>query len=82
MSFLLNKKVDDITIITNPRSIEFLLSIDQADNIKKIQELRQKWLIDTVVIDPGHGGKDPGAIGFNKIQEKDITLSIAESLQG
>ena len=80
MSFLLNKKVDDITIITNPRSIEFLLSIDQADNIKKIQELRQKWLIDTVVIDPGHGGKDPGAIGFNKIREKDITLSIAKEL--
>ena len=80
MSFLLNKKVDDITIITNPRSIEVLLSIDQADNIKKIQELRQKWLIDTVVIDPGHGGKDPGAIGFNKIREKDITLSIAKEL--
>lgn len=30
-----------------------------------------------VVLDPGHGGSDPGAIGLNKIQEKTITLAIA-----
>ena len=38
-----------------------------ADNINK------QWVI---VIDPGHGGKDPGAIG-SKSREKDITLAIA-----
>ncbi|MGP4040164.1 N-acetylmuramoyl-L-alanine amidase [Gracilibacillus sp. D59] len=27
-----------------------------------------------IVVDPGHGGKDPGAIGLNGIQEKDIIL--------
>lgn len=80
LSFLLNKKVDDITVNTDSRSIEILLSIDQSKNIKKIQELRQKWLIDTIVIDPGHGGKDPGAIGVSNIQEKDITLDIAKEL--
>jgi N-acetylmuramoyl-L-alanine amidase len=30
-----------------------------------------------VVIDPGHGGRDPGAIGPKKTLEKDITLDIA-----
>lgn len=35
----------------------------------------------TVVIDPGHGGKDPGAIGA-KSQEKDIVLAIALKLGG
>ncbi|MBD2292853.1 N-acetylmuramoyl-L-alanine amidase [Anabaena sphaerica FACHB-251] len=30
-----------------------------------------------VVIDPGHGGKDPGAIGIGGLQEKDIILPIS-----
>jgi N-acetylmuramoyl-L-alanine amidase len=29
-----------------------------------------------VVIDPGHGGKDPGAIGISGLEEKDIILPI------
>jgi N-acetylmuramoyl-L-alanine amidase len=33
-----------------------------------------------IVIDPGHGGKDPGAIGTNTIQEKDVVLSIAKEI--
>ncbi len=33
-----------------------------------------------VVIDAGHGGHDPGAIGYNKIKEKDIALAIALNL--
>jgi len=34
----------------------------------------------TVVIDPGHGGRDPGAIGVGGIREKVITLKIAKAL--
>ncbi|MEX0770611.1 MAG: N-acetylmuramoyl-L-alanine amidase [Balneolaceae bacterium] len=32
---------------------------------------------DTVVIDAGHGGKDPGSIGYNGLREKDVTLAVA-----
>lgn len=36
----------------------------------------------TIAIDPGHGGKDPGAIGRNLgIYEKNVTLSIARELK-
>ena len=40
-------------------------------------ELRNK--VRTVVIDPGHGGKDPGASG-KKYKEKDVVLAVALKL--
>lgn len=35
----------------------------------------------TIVIDPGHGGEDPGAIGANGSREKDVTLAIGRKLK-
>jgi N-acetylmuramoyl-L-alanine amidase len=35
----------------------------------------------TIVIDPGHGGEDPGAIGRRGTREKDVTLMIAKRLK-
>lgn len=35
----------------------------------------------TVVIDPGHGGEDPGAIGRRGTYEKNVTLAIARRLK-
>ena len=34
-----------------------------------------------VVIDPGHGGIDPGAIGVNNVHEKDVVLAIARAVR-
>jgi N-acetylmuramoyl-L-alanine amidase len=53
---------------------------------KKIEELattdkdRKKWELETVVIDPGHGGKDPGCISISGKYEKDAALKIALKL--
>ncbi|MGE3622289.1 MAG: N-acetylmuramoyl-L-alanine amidase [Bdellovibrionales bacterium] len=33
-----------------------------------------------LMIDPGHGGRDPGAIGLSGTEEKDITLDIARRM--
>ncbi len=37
--------------------------------------------IETICIDPGHGGEDLGALGSSKLQEKDITLRISAKLK-
>ena len=52
---------------------------------KKESEERQKFKVTQkdkiIVIDPGHGGEDPGAMGPNKSMEKDVVLSIAKKLE-
>lgn len=35
----------------------------------------------TIVIDPGHGGKDSGALGLRQTEEKDITLKVGLKLK-
>lgn len=47
---------------------------------RELQRERDKWKLDVVVIDAGHGGDDPGAIGISGTREKDVTLHIALKL--
>ena len=42
---------------------------------------RETKVIRTVVIDPGHGGDNNGALGFNGVYEKTIVLELALSLK-
>ncbi|MCX7656649.1 MAG: N-acetylmuramoyl-L-alanine amidase [Treponemataceae bacterium] len=53
------------------------------------EEEKNRFRIAAIVIDPGHGGKDPGAIGeLTKngkkitLREKDITLTVGKELYG
>ena len=50
-------------------------------NLKKNKDLANNIRDIIVAIDPGHGGKDPGAVSSNNVLEKDITLLIAKELQ-
>jgi len=42
---------------------------------------KEKWEFKTIVIDAGHGGKDPGAVGYRGTKEKDIALDVAKRLE-
>lgn len=45
-----------------------------------IEKQKNKWKLDVIVLDAGHGGKDPGTIGVIGTREKDITLGVALKL--
>lgn len=75
-------------IVSNPTNdILILLHVtpETLQKIKKENEERQKLsnkkaALDVIVIDAGHGGMDPGAIGLRGTKEKDINLAIALKL--
>jgi N-acetylmuramoyl-L-alanine amidase len=50
-----------------------------SDQIQ-LQQKSSKDRICFIVIDPGHGGKDPGAVGKGGLEEKDITLKVSQLL--
>ena len=67
-----DRLVIDVPAPVNPEAEQALT--------RRVTELKQsKKLI--VAIDAGHGGEDPGAIGHRRLQEADITLSIARKLK-
>lgn len=52
-------------------------TLDQGYLDQSYLEQKKKMKFDVVVIDAGHGGKDPGTIGYHHIEEKNIALSVA-----
>jgi len=71
-------------------STDILVGLERVDGLVPVTPVqlapkgptdsaRQRWKLDTIVIDAGHGGKDPGTSAFG-FREKDITLAIARKL--
>ncbi|MCK4353066.1 N-acetylmuramoyl-L-alanine amidase [candidate division WOR-3 bacterium] len=58
--------------------LEYFLKKNIKIKGKKLIVYETGIRIKKIVIDPGHGGKDPGAIGHNGTYEKDIVLKIAK----
>jgi N-acetylmuramoyl-L-alanine amidase len=63
------------SIISSDQSVKVMNRIFPTDS----DSIISKQI--TIVIDPGHGGRDPGKVGVNDALEKDINLSIAKKLK-
>jgi N-acetylmuramoyl-L-alanine amidase len=62
---------DDRTVASLPRDGEDISTLRGALGLK----------VKTIVIDPGHGGHDTGALGPTGLKEKDVNLKIAKALK-
>lgn len=58
---------------------EFDITSSVGDSYEKV---KGKMKFDVVVIDPGHGGHDTGAIGYRGVREKDVVFDIAKKVGG
>jgi len=87
LAFKLRNKIISKEVIWDEEGDGFYVTITtkaitetKNETKDELDKQRQEWIIDRIVIDPGHGGKDPGAIGYGKIREKDIVLPVALKL--
>ena len=75
---------DSSSIKYTNNEIRFTSNFADKKIVKKNVDLRsekEKWEFKTIVIDAGHGGKDPGAVGYRGTKEKDIALDVAKRLE-
>lgn len=82
---LRNEAIEKQVMLQSPREILVLIKTRKdisAQITKNLEFEKQKWLIDKIVIDPGHGGKDPGTVGRKyKTYEKNVVLGISHYLK-
>lgn len=94
LTFRVAPDVVEADLITDPESNNILVSLQTESERgreelerrrqeiirQKLESNRSRWELDVIVIDPGHGGKDPGTIGVGGTKEKDVALGIALKL--
>ncbi|MCF7804316.1 MAG: N-acetylmuramoyl-L-alanine amidase [Candidatus Marinimicrobia bacterium] len=79
-SFRLREKIKDYEIYqnSNPREIVISLRKPSFNGSVELNEARNRWKLDRIVLDAGHGGKDPGAIGHGGMYEKHVVLDVTK----
>ncbi len=93
LSIQLNREINSTDVFHDPQSDDLIIALHKKPDPGKIAQHtpgngpadminreRDRWKLDVIVIDPGHGGKDPGTIGVRGTKEKDVTLGISRKL--
>lgn len=75
----LNEGYSNVETFQDKDTKEILITIHKKILVQA-EENKSKWNFNCIVIDAGHGGKDPGAIGVTGVKEKDVNLNIALKL--
>ena len=80
---IINNLSKDFSAALTSQTISFSTKKITVTPNKKVDlsNEKQKWEFKTIVIDAGHGGKDPGAVGYRGTKEKDIALDVAKRLE-
>ncbi len=79
-TFCLRKNLAGILIITFMVLLTGLNSVLAVNRVSPVTS----WAVANrvIIVDPGHGGIDPGAVGYKGINEKDIVLDVSKRLRG
>ena len=64
----------------DPNQIVITLRTPLGKMKERIENVKEKQRLDTVVLDAGHGGKDPGSRGKYGTKEKDVVLDITKRI--
>ena len=64
----------------DPNEIIITLRTPLGQMKDRIEDVKDRWRLDTVVLDAGHGGKDGGTQGKYGTKEKDIVLDITKRI--
>lgn len=68
------KRISKELIVDIDSGVEEIASVNTS-TLKKVDTYK------TIVIDAGHGGKDPGAVGYRRYREKIVVFKVAKELQ-
>ena len=64
----------------DPNQIVITLRTPLGKMKERIENVKERQRLDTVVLDAGHGGKDPGSQGKYGTKEKDVVLDITKRI--
>lgn len=80
IAFQIKTKVEshELYQAKDPSEIVVSLRTPMDNSSARIKEVKNRWKLDTIVLDAGHGGKDPGTMGPRGTKEKDIALDITK----